>query len=367
MDQTARVVARDGEVQIISAPVPELRSGEIEVATEYSVISPGTERTIIEATRTEGWLSHEYPAADQDWPATRSAGVRRELLVPREPSRQWASLGYSAAGRVVAVAGDVTDIKPGDLVACAGSQCAFHAARVVVPRSLTVPLPAGLRTDQAAFVTLGAIALEALRRTERTVGETVVVFGCGVLGVLATLLARAAGIYVIAVDPEPARREVAVAAGAMTALTGAEPDFAAQVRARTGGFGADSAVVNAALDAIRQGAIIVGVGQFGMAPDRDRWFGAQATFVPSVAYGPGRYDPVYEENNWDYPVSIVRWTENRNMAAFLRLVADGDLDIGAIPADTAPVPDAAGLYARLAAGGLPLTGVLSYHHSARTG
>jgi threonine dehydrogenase-like Zn-dependent dehydrogenase len=170
---------------------------------------------------------------------------------------------------------------------------------------------------------------------------------------------------------------VAAAAGAMTALTGAEPDFAAQVKARTGGFGADavivtvttqdSSVVNAALDALRQGGIIVGVGQFGMAPDRDRWFGAQATFVPSVAYGPGRYDPVYEENNWDYPVSIVRWTENRNMAAFLRLVADGDLDVGAIPAETAPVTDAAGLYARLAAGRLPLTGVLSYYDSARTG
>ena len=103
-----------------------------------------------------GWLSHEYPAADQDWPLTRSAGVRKDLLLPREPSTAWASLGYSVAGRVIAVAGDVTDIAPGDLVACAGSQCAFHAARVVVPRSLTVPVPAGLGADKAAFVTLGA-------------------------------------------------------------------------------------------------------------------------------------------------------------------------------------------------------------------
>jgi NADPH:quinone reductase-like Zn-dependent oxidoreductase len=371
------VVARDGEVRIITAPVPGLRSGEIEVATEYSVISPGTERTIIEATRTEGWLSHEYPAAGQDWPLTRAAGVRKDLLLPRDPATQWASLGYSAAGRVVAVAGDVTDIRPGDLVACAGSQCAFHAARVVVPRSLTVPVPAGLRTDQAAFVTLGAIAVDALRRSQRTFAETIVVFGCGVLGVLVTLLARAAGIYVVVADPEPARREVAAAAGAMAALTGAETDFGTQVRARTGGFGADavivtvttqdSAVVNASLDALRQGGIIVGVGQFGMAPDRDRWFGAQATFVPSVAYGPGRYDPVYEENNWDYPVSVVRWTENRNMAAFLRLVADGDLDLGAIPTETVPFAGAPDVYTRLAAGRLPLTGVLCYHDSARTG
>ena len=179
------------------------------------------------------------------------------------------------------------------------------------------------------------------------------------------------------VDPEPARRDVALGAGAMAALSGAEADFAARVRAGTGGFGADavivtvttedSAVVNAALDALRPGGVIVGVGQFGMAPDRDRWFGAQATFVPSVAYGPGRYDPVYEENNWDYPVSIVRWTENRNMAAFLRLVADGDVDLAAIPADTVPLAEAAGGTRGSRPRRLPLTGVLCYHDSARTG
>jgi threonine dehydrogenase-like Zn-dependent dehydrogenase len=366
----ARVVAAGGEVRVVSTPAPRLRAGEVLVAVRHSVISPGTERTIIEATRTAGWLSHEYPAADQDWPATRSPAVRKDLLLPRAPGTDWASLGYSVAGYVVAVAADVTDIAPGDAVACAGSQCAFHAEQVAVPRSLVVPVPPGLRLDHAAFVTLGAISLEALRRSARTLGETIVVFGCGVLGVLVTLLARAAGIYVIAVDPQPDRREIAVAAGAIAALRGDEADLGARVAALTGGFGADaaivtvttddSAVVNAALDALRQGGVIVGVGQFGMAPDRDRWFGAQATFVPSVAYGPGRYDPVYEENNWDYPVGIVRWTENRNMAAFLRLVAGGQVDLGVIPVGVVAFGDAAGAYARLAAGRLPLTAVLSY-------
>ena len=373
----SRVVARGGEVLITSVPAPRLRGGEILVATEHSVISPGTERTIIDATRTEGWLSHEYPAADQDWPVTRSGGVRKDLVLPRDPSAEWASLGYGVAGRVIAVADDVTDISPGDKVACAGSQCAFHAEQVAVPRNLTVAVPAGLGTDMAAFVTLGSISLEALRRSGRTLGETIVVFGCGVLGVLVTMVARAAGIYVIAVDPQRDRREVASAAGAIAALGGREPDFTAQVKAMTSGFGADAAVVtvttddsgvvNAALDLLRPGGVIVGVGQFGMAPDRDRWFGAQATFIPSVAYGPGRYDPVYEENNWDYPVSIVRWTENRNMAAFLRLAADGAIDLSAIPVDRVAFADAPHTYARLAAGRLPLTGVLCYHDSARTG
>jgi threonine dehydrogenase-like Zn-dependent dehydrogenase len=373
----SRVVARGGEVLIAATTPPRLRSGEILVATEHSVISPGTERTIIDATRTEGWLSHEYPAAGQAWPVTRSGGVRKDLLLPRDPAMEWASLGYSVAGRVIAVAPDVTDMSPGDKVACAGSQCAFHAEQVAVPRSLAVAVPPGLGTDLAAFVTLGSISLEALRRSARTLGETVVVFGCGVLGILVTMLARAAGIYVIAVDPQPDRRRVAMAAGAITSLDGREADFAGRIRASTGGYGADAAVVtvttedssvvNAALDALRQGGVIVGVGQFGMAPDRDRWFGAQATFVPSVAYGPGRYDPVYEENNWDYPVGIVRWTENRNMAAFLRLAADGAIDLSAIPVDAVAFSDAPVIYARLAAGRLPLTGVLCYHDSARTG
>lgn len=372
----SRVVARGGQVQIVSTPPPKLRSGEILVATEHSVISPGTERTIIDATRSDGWLSHEYPAADQTWPATRSAGVRKDLLLPRTPSTEWASLGYSIAGRVLAVADDVTDISPGDRVACAGSQCAFHAQQTAVPRNLAVAVPTGLGTDLAAFVTLGSISLEALRRSARTMGETIVVFGCGVLGVLVTMLARAAGIYVIAVDPQPDRREVARAAGAIAMLDGREAGFAREVKARTGGFGADAAivtvttedssVVNSALDGLRQGGVIVGVGQFGMAPDRDRWFGAQATFVPSVAYGPGRYDPVYEENNWDYPLSVVRWTENRNMAAFLRLAADGVIDLSAIPVGKVAFSDAPAVYALLAAGGLPLTGVLCYHDSART-
>ena len=369
MSQYARVVARAGQIEVVTEPEPEPRRGEVMVATHYSAISPGTERTILHATRNEGWASHEYPEPDQAWPLVRSGGVRQDLLLPRPPRQDYASLGYSLAGRVVALGADVTDLAVGDLVACGGSQCAFHCERVAVPRNLTVLVPAGLTADRAAFVTLGSIALEALRRSGRVLGETIVVFGCGVLGVLITMLARAAGIYVIAVDPDPRRRDIVEASGALLAADGSA-DLAAQVRQRTGGFGADAAVitvtteasdvVNAAVDVLRPGGAVVGVGQFGMGLSRDRWFGAQATILPSIAYGPGRYDPVYEENNWDYPVNIVRWTENRNMAAFLRLAAEGRLDLDQIPVTRVPVAGAAQAYAALAAGGLPLTGLISY-------
>jgi threonine dehydrogenase-like Zn-dependent dehydrogenase len=378
MSDITRIVARGGEVMLVTEPPRRPRRGEVLVATQYSVISPGTERTILEATRAPGWASHEYPEPDQAWPHIRSGGVRHDLLLPRAPATDYASLGYSLAGRVVAVGEDVSDLAPGDLVACGGSQCAFHSEQVAVPRNLTVRVPDGLGADQAAFVTLGSIALEALRRSGRTLGETITVFGCGVLGVLITMLARAAGLYVIAVDPDPRRREVAAAAGALpietgpieTGLAGDVSDLAAAVRARTDGFGADAAVItvtteasdviNAAVDVLRPGGVVVGVGQFGMGLGRDRWFGAQATIVPSIAYGPGRYDPVYEESNWDYPIHVVRWTENRNMAAFLRLAADGRLDLDQIPVMRVPAADAAQAYAALAAGGLPLTGMISY-------
>jgi threonine dehydrogenase-like Zn-dependent dehydrogenase len=388
MSGVTRIVARGGAIALVTEPAPEPRRGEVLVATQYSVISPGTERTILDATRAEGWASHEYPEPGQTWPHVRSGGVRHDLLLPRPSGQDYASLGYSLAGRVVAVAEDVTDLVPGDLVACGGSQCAFHSEQVAVPRNLTVRVPDGLGTDLAAFVTLGSIALEALRRTGRTLGETIVVFGCGVLGVLITMLARSAGIYVVAVDPDPRRLEVAAAAGAVpidvgpidvgpidvgpidVGPAGGGDDLAGQVRARTDGFGADAAVitvtteasdvVNAAVGVLRPGGVVVGVGQFGMGLSRDRWFGAQATILPSIAYGPGRYDPVYEENNWDYPIGVVRWTENRNMAAFLRLAADGRLDLDQIPVIRVPAADAARAYAALAGGGLPLTGLICY-------
>ena len=365
-----RVVAAGGKAAVVTEPEPVLRKGEVLVETECSVISPGTERSIIEATNHSDWLSHEYPTANQTWPLTRSPAVRQEIRLPRPPGLQYASLGYSLAGRVVAAADDVTDLKAGDLVACSGSQCAFHAQRVVVPRNLTVRAPEGVPADKAAYVTLGAIAVEALRRSGRSFGETVVVFGCGVLGVLITMLANASGMSVVGVDPQHDRRQVVRDAGAVLVVDPASGDLADQVRAHTDGFGADAAliavttdraeVLTAAVETLRPGGVVVGIGQFAMGMDRDAWFQANATLVPAVAYGPGRYDPVYEENNWDFPIGLVRWTENRNMAMFLRFVAEARIDLDRVPTHHVPFWDAGTVYDALARCSLPLTGLLLF-------
>jgi threonine dehydrogenase-like Zn-dependent dehydrogenase len=286
------------------------------------------------------------------------------------PPSDAASLGYSLAGVVERVGADVLDLQPGDRVACSGSQCAYHAERVVVPRNLTAPVPDGVSLDDAAHVTLGAVSLEALRRTHCTVGETVLVVGAGMLGLLIAQLARRAGVYVVAVDTHAGRRQLAESFGAIATLDGSGDAAVQRVREFTSGYGADAAIVaaagrgselvNFAFRALRPAGRVVALGDFGMDIEREAFFRANATFVPSVAYGPGRYDPVYEENNVDLPIGVVRWTENRNMEFFLRLLCEGHVDLSSLPRADVDFTDAASAYERLFASGEVITAILRY-------
>ncbi len=365
-----RVLAQGGEVIVREVPAPEPGPGDVLVRPRYSVISPGTERSIVLATRISTAAAHEYPHPGFQWRTVRSTGVRQPGRLPAMPPSDAASLGYSLAGTVVAVGADVLDLHPGDLVACSGSQCAYHCELVAVPRNLTTPVPDGVAMDAAAHVTLGAICMEALRRTNCAFGETVAILGSGMLGLLIAQLAAAAGIYVVAVDTNPERLALARGYGAVATLAGTDPAGIEQARAVTGGFGVDGVIVAAAdpssdlvnfgFDLLRPGGRVVALGDFGMNIDRRRFFGAQATFVPSIAYGPGRYDPVYEENNIDLPISVVRWTENRNMALFLRMLAEGRVRLDGLPAVRVPLHDASRAYAALFEDTTPLTGVLDF-------
>jgi threonine dehydrogenase-like Zn-dependent dehydrogenase len=347
-----------------------LRRGEVLVQTEYSVMSPGTERTVIDATAIPGAESHEYPEPRQQWRKVRTTGAASPELLPRPPGTGFTSLGYSLAGRVLEVAPDIRDLHPGDRVACAGSQCAFHAERVAVPRNLTVAVPEGVPGAHAAHVTLGAIAIEALRRSGCTVGETILVVGAGLLGNLLTQLAHVAGIYTISVDINPTRLQLLTAGSLLRRLPSLDEAAIQAIHEATDGFGADAAiiavtttsneVINGAFDALRVGGRIVALGQFGMDLAREKWFGAQATLVTSVAYGPGRYDPIYEENNIDLPINVVRWTENRNMALFLRLLAERRIEMDSIPSLRVPLETADAAYRAIGGNAAPLTAIFTY-------
>jgi threonine dehydrogenase-like Zn-dependent dehydrogenase len=262
-------------------------------------------------------------------------------------------------------------------VACSGSQSAWHAERLAVPRNLVVPIPAGVALDAAAFVTLGAIATEACRKSGLHFGETLAVTGVGLLGLLATQIARSAGYYVFAIDIDDGRLNTARGVGANWSANPLRDDVAALVRAETAGFGADGVLLtvatessepfNQAFDIVRQRGTVVAVGQFGMNIERQRWFHNEANLVVVLAYGPGRYDPVYEEGNVDLPIGLVRWTENRNMAHFLRLLAEGAVDLQPIAPRRFPVEQAPDAYALLMSSERPPTVMFSYGSNVSSG
>lgn len=367
-----RVFATQGHAVVLDVPEPELRPGEVLVAPAFSAISSGTEMHIIHSTsrpETTGTDTYPGPRALRS-PRIRNAGTRWDGPQPRVVEPPLASLGYSLAGTVLAVAPDVVDIEPGDRVACSGNQCAVHAERVAVPRNLVARVPDGVALDEAAFVTLGCIAMHGLRRAGCQFGETVVVFGLGLLGLLAVQIARHAGLYVVGLDIDDRRVDQARALGAHTALNPQRDDPWAAVAALSDGLGADgvflavvtpsSEPLNLSFDLCRQRGCVVGVGLFGMDINRDRMYARDVTFYPSLAYGPGRYDPVYEEGNVDYPVGYVRWTENRNQAAFLRLLAEGKVDVTPLAPVRIPHADAPAAYDLLSGPDRPPTVLLTY-------
>jgi threonine dehydrogenase-like Zn-dependent dehydrogenase len=350
-----RLLAAGGQVLLVDVPEPQVGRGDVLVETINSVVSTGTETHIIRASVSPDALeTDQYPRSTPFGPQIRGRGVQWHGPRPNRAPPGYASLGYSLAGRVIAVGEDVADLAPGDLVACSGNQCSVHAERVAVPRNLIARVPPGVKLEDAAFVTLGSIAIHGLRRTGCQFGETVVVVGLGVLGLLAVQVARTAGMRVLGVDPNGERRDQARMLGAHEVIGADSTEAIALVKRTTDGFGADGVLVmaatessdalNLAFDLCRQRGAVVGVGLFGMCIDRARMFGADVAFYPSVAYGPGRYDPVYEEGGVDYPIGYARWTENRNMQLFLQLLLDGRLQVQPLAPLQVPLHEAPAAY-----------------------
>ena len=368
-----RVFAVEGKPVVLEVPEPELRANDVLVAPIFSAISVGTETGIIRGSDPATPETDVFKVAGPPKPKLRGAGVRWDGDRPRQAQPGHHHLGYGLCGRVLAVSDTVTDIQVGDLVACSGDQAAHHAERVAVPRNLLAKVPEGVRPEQAAFVTLGTIATHGLRRTGCHFGETVVVYGLGLLGLLTTQIARAAGIYTIGIDIDHRRFDQALSYGAMAALDPREGDATARVQELTNGFGADAVILtvfttsseplNHAFDLCRQRGTVVGIGAFGMDIARERMFSRDVTFLPSLAYGPGRYDHVYEEGGVDFPIGYVRWTENRNQEAFLRLLAEGKVEVDSLAPVHMPLEEAPTAYDLLRSPHRPPTVLLTYNQA----
>src|SRR5439155_22715022 len=302
----------------------------------------------------------------------RSDGVLETVRAVRARLDEPSALGYSAAGVVLAVGARVRDLAPGDRVACGGGDHAVHADVVRVPGNLCVQLPANVGFEPGAFATVGSIAMHGIRQADARIGERVAVIGLGLVGQLTGLILRAAGCHVVGVDLSDALVAKALELGAAdtafnrAALNGHE----LPVDARS----CDAVVITAATksndpvglaaELSRDRGRVVVVGDVGMEVPRAPYFERELDLRLSRSYGPGRYDREYEERGLDYPIGYVRWTERRNMAAFVELLASGRVDVDGLIVERVPVEGAPGAYEQmLSADGSPLAIVLQYEPS----
>ena len=328
-----------GEISVAEVPAPQLLPGCVLVSIRVSLVSAGTERASAEFAR-KSLLQKAQARPDlvrEVINKVRRDGLLSAVQAVRSRLDQPTSLGYSSAGIVTGVGEGVADVAVGDRVACAGAGYAVHAEAVCVPRLLIAKIPGDVVSfEEAAFTTLGAVALHGIRTAEVKLGDAVAVIGLGLVGQLTVQLLKAAGCRVLGFDIAPDRAELAVRLGA-DAASSATSEFADICLQKTHGFGMDAVLitaetpssepVNQAAEIARDRAVVVAVGTVGMELERQRYYEKELDFRVSRSYGPGRYDAAYEQKGRDYPIGHVRWTETRNMESFLQFLAEGKLNL----------------------------------------
>jgi predicted dehydrogenase/threonine dehydrogenase-like Zn-dependent dehydrogenase len=322
-----------GGLLVTDVPAPAVREEGILVRTHVSLISAGTERMMLKLAG-KGLLGKARERPDlvkKVFDKFRRDGFFATFQAVRQQLDREVPVGYSVTGEVVAVGEKVQTFSVGQKVACAGAGYANHAEVNYVPHLLAAAVPASVSDEAAAYATVGAIALQGVRNADVRVGETVAVIGLGLLGQLAVQILRASGCRVIGLDLSEQRVQLAARHGAELALVARDGDIEKRASAFSRGHGADAVLITAATSSnapvqlaarlARDRARIVMVGVTGMQIPRKPYYEKELTFIVSRSYGPGRYDRQYEEHGSDYPIGYVRWTENRNLEAFLDLVA----------------------------------------------
>jgi len=370
-----------GEVRVTDVPPPALRPGGVLVRTVCSVVSPGTERSNVAQSRRSLLVrARERPdLVRQVLDRVRREGLAATFRSVNDRLDALIAMGYSSAGIVEAVGEGAEGFRVGDRVACGGGGFASHAELVWVPKLLCARVPEyapgvgpadgdrGVGLPDAAFTTLGAIALQGVRQAEVRLGETVVVLGLGLLGLLTVQLARSAGCHVIAADLDPDRVRLATGLGADVAVL-AGADLAPAVSQFTAGRGADAVIITAATESqepVRQAGVlsrdrgrVVIVGAVPADIPRTPYYEKEIEVRFSRSYGPGRYDVAYEEQGHDYPIGYVRWTEQRNMEAFLDLLAQGRVSVVPLVTHRFAFADAVQAYELLTRGSEPSLAIL---------
>lgn len=345
-----------GKISVEEVPAPLVSARGVLVRNRASVVSAGTEKLMIELAKKSllGKALARPDLAKQVIDKVRTEGLKEAFTQSMSRLDTPVPLGYSCAGEIIDVGAAVQSLSRGQRVACLGHPYASHAEIVSVPKNLVCPIPEGVSFEEASFVGVGAIALHGVRHAEVQLGDRVAVIGLGLLGLIAVQLLKAAGARVIGMDVDPRKIEIAGDLGMDAGIAIGEQDALSAVREFTRGLGADSVLIFASTrsnhpielagEIARERARIVAVGAVGLGLPRELYYHKELSLVVSRSWGPGIEDPGYERRGVDYPISYVRWTQQRNMEAFLEAVKDGKVDVKKLITHRFPFEDALEAY-----------------------
>lgn len=355
-----QVFGKKGKIIVEDVPAPVCEDDGIVVANSYSLISIGTEREALRKRESMLKLALQRPdLVKKVWNYFKKQGAQKTRELVKSKMLDLIPLGYCSAGTVVEVGRNVIEFKVGDRVACGGAGYATHSEFVYVPKNLAVKILDNVSFEEAVFTTLGAIALQGVRRGDVKVGESVAVIGLGLIGLLTVQILKAAGCNVIGVDVNEKKVKLAEKMGLDKGVT-ANQNLVKEVEKFTDCMGVDAAIITAssttnqplfqALEICRKKGRIVVVGDFPLQIPRDPFYKKELDLLISTSYGPGRYDKSYEEKGIDYPAAYVRWTENRNMKAFLDFLAKKTINVKPLISYVFDVKDAAKAYEKVFGG-----------------
>ena len=344
---------KTGKSTVEDVPIPTPRDGQALVKVEASLVSAGTERMVVEFAEKSlvGKARSRPDLVKQVIEKARREGLVNTAQAAFNRLDQPIALGYSSAGKIVALGKNMQGFKVGQRVACAGGGFAVHAEYNVVPRNLLTPLPKNVDFESAAFTTLGAIAMHGFRLAEPQIGETVAIIGMGLVGLLAAQIASAAGCNVLGIDIDPARLALASSLG-LEAVSRAQAGDSAQAFTDQRGFdvilicadtSSNDPVELAGLLA-RDRARVVATGAVGLTIPRKIYYDKEISFINSRSYGPGRYDVNYEEDGQDYPLGYIRWTQGRNFESVVDLMSKGKLKVKPLITHRFPIEKATQAY-----------------------
>ena len=361
---------KSGELKLVEVPAPVVRANNLLIRTSRSVVSAGTEKTLVDfgGRSLIGKARSRPDLVKKVLDKARKDGWVNAFQTAMSRLESPMALGYSAAGVVLEVGSSVPGFSPGDRVALAGAGYANHAEFLSVPHTLAAKIPADVGDEEAAYTTVASIAMQGVRQAAPSLGDTVVVIGLGLLGILTVQLLKANGCRVFGVDLNPEKIELGKKFGLDDGHPLPPDEAGSAIEQFTNGRGADGVIItaatsssepiNLAAEVLRRKGQVTVVGAVGMSLERDPFYKKELELRLSMSYGPGRYDPSYEEGGVDYPYEYVRWTEQRNMESVLQLMSEGKLKTRALTTHRYAIDQALEAFQLLKTGHEPYLGIV---------